>query len=178
MVKKTEIKGPDVSNKKTIDAAKSVLRGTSKRGKLANLLPFLGPAFIASVAYVDPGNFATNIAGGAQFGLTLLWVIVASNLMAVLIQSLSAKLGIASGRNLAEMCREKFPNWFVIFLWILMELVAMATDLAEFLGAAIGFNLLFGIPLWIAGILTGVATFIILGLELSLIHISEPTRPY
>ena len=165
MVKKTEIKGPDVSNKKTIDAAKSVLRGTSKRGKFANLLPFLGPAFIASVAYVDPGNFATNIAGGAQFGLTLLWVIVASNLMAVLIQSLSAKLGIASGRNLAEMCREKFPNWFVKFLWVLMELVAMATDLAEFLGAAIGFNLLFGIPLWIAGILTGIATFIILGLE-------------
>jgi manganese transport protein len=165
MVKKTEIKGPETSNKKTIDAAKSVLRGTSKRGKLANLLPFLGPAFIASVAYVDPGNFATNIAGGAQFGLTLLWVIVASNIMAVLIQSLSAKLGIASGRNLAEMCREKFPNWFVITLWILMELVAMATDLAEFLGAAIGFNLLFGIPLWIAGILTGIATFIILGLE-------------
>jgi len=165
MVKKTENKGPDATNKKTIDAAKSVLRGTSKRGKFANLLPFLGPAFIASVAYVDPGNFATNIAGGAQFGLTLLWVIVASNLMAVLIQSLSAKLGIASGRNLAEMCREKFPNWFVKFLWVLMELVAMATDLAEFLGAAIGFNLLFGIPLWIAGILTGIATFIILGLE-------------
>ncbi len=165
MVKKSEIKGPDVSNKKTIDAAKSVLRGTSKRGKFANLLPFLGPAFIASVAYVDPGNFATNIAGGAQFGLTLLWVIVASNLMAVLIQSLSAKLGIASGRNLAEMCRERFPKWFVMFLWILMELVAMATDLAEFLGAAIGFNLLFGIPLWVAGILTGIATFIILGLE-------------
>jgi manganese transport protein len=165
MVKTIENKGPDASNKKTIDAAKSVLRGTSKRGKLANLLPFMGPAFIASVAYVDPGNFATNIAGGAQFGLTLLWVIVASNLMAVLIQSLSAKLGIASGRNLAEMCREKFPNWFVKCLWVLMELVAMATDLAEFLGAAIGFNLLFGIPLWIAGILTGIATFIILGLE-------------
>ncbi len=165
MAKKTDTRGIEDSNKRFDTNAKAVLRGKSKRGKLANLLPFLGPAFIASVAYVDPGNFATNIAGGAQFGLTLLWVIVASNLMAVLIQALSAKLGIASGRNLAEMCREKFPNWFVIFLWILMELVAMATDLAEFLGAAIGFNLLFGIPLWIAGILTGIATFIILGLE-------------
>lgn len=165
MAKKTEPRGIEDSNKRFDTNAKAVLRGKSKRGKLANLLPFLGPAFIASVAYVDPGNFATNIAGGAQFGLTLLWVIVASNLMAVLIQALSAKLGIASGRNLAEMCREKFPNWFVIFLWILMELVAMATDLAEFLGAAIGFNLLFGIPLWIAGILTGIATFVVLGLE-------------
>lgn len=152
-------------NKRIVSAANDVLRGKSKRGKLGSLLPFLGPAFIASVAYVDPGNFATNIAGGAQFGLTLLWVIVASNLMAVLIQSLSAKLGIASGKNLAELCREKFPPWFVYFLWILMEIVAMATDLAEFLGAAIGFNLLFGMPLWIAGILTGITTFIILGLE-------------
>lgn len=162
----------DLKPRSTTDAdkrfdktAKEVLRGKSKRGKFASLLPFLGPAFIASVAYVDPGNFATNIAGGAQFGLTLLWVIVASNLMAVLIQSLSAKLGIATGRNLAEMCHEKFPRGFVIFLWVLMELVAMATDLAEFLGAAIGFNLLFGIPLWIAGILTGITTFIVLGLE-------------
>jgi manganese transport protein len=165
MAKKNEATSIEDSNKRFDTNAKAVLRGKSKRGKFANLLPFLGPAFIASVAYVDPGNFATNIAGGAQFGLTLLWVIVASNLMAVLIQALSAKLGIASGRNLAEMCREKFPNWFVMFLWILMELVAMATDLAEFLGAAIGFNLLFGIPLWIAGILTGIATFVILGLE-------------
>ena len=165
MVKKLQTTTTDESNKRTVSAAKAVLQEKGKRGRLANLLPFLGPAFIASVAYVDPGNFATNIAGGAQFGLTLLWVIVASNLMAVLIQSLSAKLGIASGKNLAEMCREKYPQWFVMFLWILMELVAMATDLAEFLGAAIGFNLLFGVPLWLAGILTGVATFIILGLE-------------
>jgi manganese transport protein len=165
MAKKAEVKKVDDSNTRTVSAAKAVLRGSSKRSKLSNLLPFLGPAFIASVAYVDPGNFATNIAGGAQFGLTLLWVIVASNIMAVLIQALSAKLGIASGRNLAEMCREKYPHWFVVFLWILMELVAMATDLAEFLGAAIGFNMLFGIPLWIAGIMTGVATFVILGLE-------------
>ena len=153
------------SDTRISNAAKDVLRGKSKKGKFANLLPFLGPAFIASVAYVDPGNFATNIAGGAEFGLTLLWVIVASNVMAVLIQSLSAKLGIATGKNLAEICRERFPKWFVYTLWVLMELVAMATDLAEFLGAAIGFNLLFGVPLWIAGILTGITTFIILGLE-------------
>jgi manganese transport protein len=149
----------------TVKQAKAVLRGKSKKRGLANLLPFLGPAFIASVAYVDPGNFATNIAGGSQFGLTLLWVIVASNLMAILIQSLSAKLGIASGKNLAEMCRDNFKKPFVIFLWILMELVAIFTDLAEFLGAAIGFNLLLGIPMWVAGIITGITTFIILGLE-------------
>jgi manganese transport protein len=161
-VKKTT---SQMNSDSTVKQAQAVLRGKSKRSKLANLLPFLGPAFIASVAYVDPGNFATNIAGGAQFGLTLLWVILASNLMAILIQSLSAKLGIASGKNLAEQCREHFPKWFVYFLWILMELVAIFTDLAEFLGAAIGFNLLLGIPLWIAGILTGITTFIVLGLE-------------
>ena len=129
------------------------------------MLPFLGPAFIASVAYVDPGNFATNIQGGAQFGYTLLWVILASNLMAILIQTLSAKLGIATGRNLAELCRENFPGWLTKTMWVVMELVAIATDLAEFLGAALGFNLLLGIPLWIAGILTAISTFLILGLE-------------
>lgn len=125
----------------------------------------MGPAFVASVAYIDPGNFATNIQGGAQFGYMLLWVIVASNIMAMLIQTLSAKLGIATGRNLAELCREEFPRPVVIVMWILMELVAMATDLAEFLGAAIGFNLLFHIPLFPAALLTAVTTFIILGLE-------------
>jgi manganese transport protein len=150
---------------RTLTEARAVLRGRSKKGRFGSLLPFLGPAFIASVAYVDPGNFATNIAGGAQYGYTLLWVIIASNLMAILIQSLSAKLGIASGMNLAEQCRAHFKPWFVKFLWVLMELVAMATDLAEFLGAAIGFNLLLGIPLWVAGILTGITTFLILGLE-------------
>jgi manganese transport protein len=125
----------------------------------------MGPAFIASVAYIDPGNFATNIQGGAKFGYTLLWVIVASNLMAMLLQTLSAKLGIATGMNLAEHCRSRFPRPVVIAMWGLMEIVAMATDLAEFLGAAVGFNLLFGIPLWIAGILTAIVTFLILGLE-------------
>ncbi len=149
----------------TLEMAEQVLSGESKKGWVRRLLPFLGPAFIASVAYVDPGNFATNISGGAKFGLTLLWVIFASNLMAMLIQSLSAKLGIATGHNLAEQCRSHFPPWVVWIMWGLMELVAMATDLAEFLGAAIGFNLLFGIPLWIAGLMTAVATFVILGLE-------------
>ena len=145
--------------------ARLILSGQSKKSGLAKLAPFLGPAFIASVAYVDPGNFATNIQGGAQYGYTLLWVILASNLMAMLIQTLSAKLGIASGKNLAEHCRDQFPSWLTKLMWFMMELVAMATDLAEFLGAALGFNLLFGIPLWIAGILTAISTFVILALE-------------
>jgi manganese transport protein len=146
-------------------AAREVLSGRGSRGLLRRLLPFFGPAFIASVAYVDPGNFATNIQAGAEFGYTLLWVIFASNLAAMLIQTLSAKLGIASGRNLAELCRLRFPRTVTLGLWILMELVAMATDLAEFLGAALGFNLLFGLPLIVGGILTAAATFLILALE-------------
>ena len=149
----------------TLHTASEVLSGKSKKGFFARLLPFLGPAFIACVAYVDPGNFATNIQGGAKFGYMLLWVIVASNLMAMLIQTLSAKLGIATGKNLAEHCREQFPRPLVIGMWVLMEIVAMATDLAEFLGAALGFNLLFHIPLLAAALLTAVTTFIILGLE-------------
>jgi manganese transport protein len=149
----------------TVKAATEVLTGRSEKHGLARLLPFLGPAFIASVAYVDPGNFATNIQGGAQFGYVLLWVVMASNLMAMLIQALSAKLGIATGLNLAKHCRAHFPQPVVWGMWLLMEIVAIATDLAEFLGAALGFNLLFGIPLWLAGILTAVATFLILGLE-------------
>lgn len=153
------------SDVRTLQAAGDVLSGRSKKGLFARLLPFLGPAFIASVAYVDPGNFATNIQGGAKFGYMLLWVIVASNLMAMLIQALSAKLGIATDQNLAEHCRNEFPRPIVISMWVLMELVAMATDLAEFLGAALGFNLLFHIPLLAAALLTAVTTFIILGLE-------------
>ncbi len=149
----------------TRKAATEVLAGHSKRGRIARLLPFLGPAFIASVAYVDPGNFATNIQSGAQFGYTLLWVIMASNLMAMLIQTLAAKLGIATGMNLAEQCRTHFSRPVVWVMWVCMEFVAMATDLAEFLGAALGFNLLFGIPLGVAGLLTAIATFVILGLE-------------
>jgi manganese transport protein len=150
---------------RTAAAARDVLGGKTTRGPLRRLLPFIGPAFIASVAYVDPGNFATNIQAGAGFGYTLLWVVFASNLTAMLIQALSAKLGIATGRNLAELCRLRFPRAVTWALWVLMELVAMATDLAEFLGAALGFNLLFGIPLIVGGLLTAAATFLILALE-------------
>ena len=149
----------------TEKAAALILSGKSKKRGFARLLPFMGPAFIASVAYMDPGNFATNIQGGAQFGYMLLWVVIATNLMAMLIQTLSAKLGIASGKNLAELCHDHFPRPVVIGMWVLMEVVAMATDLAEFLGAALGFYLLLSIPLWIAGILTAIITFVILGLE-------------
>ncbi|MGA7607042.1 MAG: Nramp family divalent metal transporter, partial [Anaerolineales bacterium] len=153
------------NDKSTLKSADEVLSGKSKKGWLARLLPFLGPAFIASIAYMDPGNFATNIQGGAQFGYELLWVILGSNLMAMLLQSLSAKLGIATGQNLAEHCRSQYSHKLVIGMWVIGELVAIATDLAEFLGAALGFNLLFGIPLWVAGLLTAVVTFLILGLE-------------
>jgi manganese transport protein len=129
------------------------------------ILPFLGPAFIACVAYIDPGNFATNIAGGSKYGYTLVWVIVASNLMAVLIQTLSAKLGIATGKNLPEVCRERFSQRTSILLWLQAEGIAMATDLAEFLGAAIGFHLLIGTSLLVSTVLTGIASFAILGLQ-------------
>ena len=145
--------------------ASEILAGRKTKRRLSRLWPFLGPAFIASIAYVDPGNFATNIQAGAKYGYTLLWVVVASNLMAMLIQALSAKLGIATGRNLAELCRLHFPKAVVWTMWVLMELVAMATDLAEFLGAALGFNLLLGMPLWLAGLITAVTTFIILILQ-------------
>jgi manganese transport protein len=153
------------SDAQTLAAASDVLHGRSRAAWHRRLWPFLGPAFIACVAYIDPGNFATNIQGGAQFGYLLLWVVVASNLMAMLVQALSAKLGIATGMNLAELCREQFPRPLVWFMWAIMEGVAMATDLAEFLGAALGFNLLFGMPLFVAGLLTGVTTFAILALE-------------
>jgi manganese transport protein len=149
----------------TVTAAAEVLSGRSARRGLARILPFLGPAFIASVAYIDPGNFATNIQGGAEFGYRLVWVVLASNLMAMLVQTLSAKLGIATGQNLAEVCRERFPRPVVWGMWVVMEIVAMATDLAEFLGAAIGFNLLLGIPLMPAAFLTGATTLVILALE-------------
>ena len=150
---------------RTVEAAREVLESRSRRGFLGRLLVFMGPAFIASVAYVDPGNFATNIQAGAQYGYLLLWVIVGSNLMAMLVQTLSAKLGIATGHNLAELCRWHYPRPVVWGMWVLMEVVAMATDLAEFLGAAVGFNLLFGVPLWAAALLTAVITFLMLSLE-------------
>jgi manganese transport protein len=147
----------------TARAAHESLKG-NRRG-FRRILPFLGPAFIAAVAYVDPGNFATNIAGGAQFGYLLLWVILVSNLMAMLIQSMSAKLGIATGKNLPEVCRARFPRPVTFLLWVQAEIIAMATDLAEFIGAALALNLLFGIPLFPAGLLTAVGAFGILELQ-------------
>src|SRR5262249_39569880 len=145
-----------------IGRGERVLSGDRSR---LRILPFLGPAFIACIAYIDPGNFATNIAGGSKFGYTLVWVIVASNLMAMLIQTLSAKLGIATGRNLPEVCRERFSRRTTLGLWIQAEVIAMATDLAEFLGAALGFHLLLGIGLFPAAILTAITAFAILGLQ-------------
>ena len=147
----------------TARAAHASLAG-ERRG-LGRLLPFLGPAFIACVAYVDPGNFATNVSGGAQFGYLLLWVVLTANLMAMLIQSMSAKLGIATGKNLPEVCRERFPRPVTLGLWVQAEVIAMATDLAEFIGAALALNLLFGIPLFPACLLTGVGVFGILTLQ-------------
>ena len=147
----------------TARAAHQSLKG-ERRG-LRGLLPFLGPAFVAAVAYVDPGNFATNISGGAQYGYLLLWVILCSNLMAMLIQSMSAKLGIATGKNLPEVCRERFPKPVSLGLWVQAEVIAMATDLAEFIGAALALNLLFGIPLFPAGLITAVGAFGILELQ-------------
>jgi manganese transport protein len=144
-------------------AARAALDGR-KKGLLA-ILPFLGPAFIACVAYMDPGNFATNIASGSTFGYNLLWVIALANLMAMLIQTMSAKLGLATGQNLAELCRQEFRKPVVYAMWILSEIMAMSTDLAEFLGASIAINLLFGIPLLPATLITGVATYLILTLE-------------
>jgi manganese transport protein len=144
-------------------AARAALDG-HKKGIL-RILPFLGPAFIACVAYIDPGNYATNIQGGSTFGYNLLWVILLANLMAMLLQTMSAKLGLATGHNLAELCRLQFRKPVVIAMWIASEIAAMATDLAEFLGASIALYLLFGIPLLYATLITGIATYLILMLE-------------
>jgi manganese transport protein len=135
------------------------------RQRVLGALPFIGPAFVAAIAYVDPGNFATNIAGGSKYGYLLLWVILAANLMAMLIQFLSAKVGIATGRSLPELCREHFPRHVSFGLWVQAELIAMATDLAEFVGAAIALNLLFGLPLLVSGLITAVVAFALLGLQ-------------
>ena len=144
-------------------AAQESLAG--RRRGLSGLWPFLGPAFIAAVAYVDPGNFATNMAAGANFGYLLLWVVLGANLMAMLVQSMSAKLGIATRKNLPEVCRERFSRPTNVVLWLQAEVVAMATDIAEFVGAAIGLNLLFGIALFPAALLTGAAAMLILALQ-------------
>src|SRR5271167_3985067 len=148
---------------RTVAATRDVLAG--RRGGVAAAFAFAGPAVIASIAYMDPGNYATNIQAGAKYGYELLWVVVAANLIAMLFQALSAKLGIVTGRNLAEMCRDHFPRPVVWGLWIVSEVAAMATDLAEFLGGAIGLSLLLHIPL-IAGMgVTAVLTYGILMFE-------------
>jgi manganese transport protein len=145
--------------------APSVLRRHDHGRTLRTRLSLLGPAFVACIAYVDPGNFATNIAGGSKYGYLLLWVLLGANMMAMLIQNLSAKIGIATGKNLAELCREHFPRPVTWGLWVQAELIAMATDLAEFVGAAIALNLLFGIPLLPSGLITAVVAFALLGLQ-------------
>jgi manganese transport protein len=143
----------------------SQLQQIRSRGRLRGAIAVLGPAFVACIAYVDPGNFATNIAGGAQFGYLLLWVLLAANLMGMLIQNLSAKIGIATGKNLPELCREHFRRPVTVGLWVQAELIAMATDLAEFVGAAIALNLLFGVPMFHAGLITAIVAFGILALQ-------------
>src|ERR1700726_1220736 len=136
-----------------------------RRGGRGSLLPFAGPAVMASVAYMDPGNFATNIQAGAEYNYNLLWVVLVANVIAMLFQALSAKLGIVTGRNLAELCREQFPRPMVWGMWIGSEIGAMATDLAEFLGGAIGLSLLLGMPLLAGMVITGIATYAILTLQ-------------
>jgi manganese transport protein len=146
-------------------AVRSPLEELLAKGRLRATLSMLGPAFVASIAYVDPGNFATNLQGGAQFGYLLLWVVLVANLIAMLIQYLSAKLGIVTDRNLPEVVRERFPRAITWGMWVQAEIMAMSTDIAEFLGAALGLNLLFGVPLLPAGLLTGAIAFAILELQ-------------
>jgi manganese transport protein len=141
------------------------LQQLQARGRLRAAAALLGPAFVASVAYVDPGNFATNFASGAEHGYELVWVIVMANLMAVLVQYLTSKAGLSTGRSLPELCRDRFGRRANVLLWLQAEVVAMATDLAEFVGAAVGLNLVFGVPLFPAGLITAIVAFVILGLE-------------
>jgi manganese transport protein len=161
-------KAPTVEDVLPGEAAVALAARRSLEGHahgVRRIWPFLGPAFVAAVAYIDPGNFATNIAGGAKFGYLLLWVVLAANLIAMLVQTQSAKLGIATGSNLAELCRESFSRRVSIGLWLQAEVVAMATDIAEVVGAALGLNLLFGIPLFPAGLIAGAGAFAILALQ-------------
>lgn len=143
----------------------SALQAVRGRGRVRGSVLLMGPAFVAAIAYVDPGNFATNISAGAEFGYLLAWVIVLANAMAMLIQSLSGKVGLATGRNLPELCREHFPRPVTRGLWVQAELVAMATDLAEVIGGAIALNLLFGLPLLTGGLITAVVAFALLALQ-------------
>jgi len=151
---------PDALSARTVDTARAVLAG--RRVGFGGYLAFGGPAVIASIAYMDPGNFATNIQGGAKYGYALLWVVLLANLIAMLFQALSAKLGIVTGRNLAEMCRDCFPKPVVYAMWVVSEVAAMATDLAEFLGGALGLSLLFHMPLMVGMGITAVVTYGIL----------------
>jgi manganese transport protein len=143
----------------------SALRLARSKGRIRGRLALLGPAFVAAVAYIDPGNFATNITGGAKYGYLLVWVIIAANLMAMLVQYLSAKVGVATGRNLPELARDALPRPVTWGLWVQAEIIAIATDLAEFVGAAIALNLLFGVPPFTAGLITAVVAFAILALQ-------------
>src|SRR4051794_7697329 len=146
-------------------APASELQRIRARGRVRGSLALLGPAFVAAVAYIDPGNFATNIAGGAKFGYLLIWVILLANVFAMLVQYLSAKTGIATGRNLPELCREHFPRPVTWMLWAQAEVIAIATDLAEFVGAAIALPLLFGVGGLTWGLITAVVAFGILALQ-------------
>jgi manganese transport protein len=148
-----------------LELGPSPLEKLLARGRVRATLAMLGPAFVAAVAYVDPGNFATNIQGGAQFGYLLLWVVLLANVMAMLIQYLSAKLGIITDHNLPELFRAHYPRTLAWGMWVQAEAMAMATDIAEFVGAALGLNLLFGVPLLTAGLMTGVIAFVILDLQ-------------
>ncbi|MCL6516686.1 Nramp family divalent metal transporter [Alicyclobacillus sp.] len=148
---------------RAIRAGRQALAG-QRRG-LRAVLPFLGPSMIAAIAYVDPGNFATNIQSGSEFGYNLLWVVLAANLMAMVIQNLSAKLGLATGKNLPELCRAHLPGWLSVVLWGIAEVSAMATDVAEFLGASLALHLMIHIPLFTAAVITGVVTYLILTLD-------------
>jgi manganese transport protein len=143
----------------------SALRLARSKGRIRGRLALLGPAFVAAVAYIDPGNFATNITGGAKYGYLLVWVIIAANLMAMLVQYLSAKVGVATGRSLPELARDNFSRPVTWGLWVQAEIIAIATDLAEFVGAAIALNLLFGVPPFTAGLMTAVVAFGILALQ-------------
>jgi manganese transport protein len=156
-------KARETLSERTARAAREVLAG--ERKDLRAYLSFFGPAVVASIAYMDPGNFATNIQAGAKYGYELLWVVLLANLIAILFQALSAKLGIVTGRNLAEMCRDQFPKMVVYMMWVVSEIAAMATDLAEFLGGAIGLSLLFGIPLFYGMVITGFIVYGILMFE-------------
>lgn len=161
----TRVRSGPTGRASDVTAGPSPLEQLRSLGRVRRTAALVGPAFVATVAYVDPGNFATNVESGARFGYTLVWVVVAANLVAMLVQYLSAKTGLATGRNLPELCRDHFPRPLSLVLWVQAEAVAMATDLAELVGAAVGLNLLFGVPLFPAGVIAAVVAFGILSLE-------------